>query len=111
MDVESLLLTEIPPAKSPPRIQYLSGPIPLPWISRAACLPGRGLNTAMALWHIYKLSRCRTVKMQAKILLVFGLTRKSYTQGLARLELAGLISVERKHGATPTVTLLGIGRQ
>ncbi len=90
------------------RYDHIWGPIPLCWIGRAACLPGRALHVALAFWHISRLSRSRTVKMQYKIRERLGVSRKVYSRGLVVLEKAGLISVKRKAGSTPVVTLLGI---
>ena len=103
MDIEGLKLGRIT-HKQPH--QYLRGPIPLVWLSRAACIPGRVLHVALALWHISKLRRSRTVKMQSRILLVFGISREVYYKSLERLEETGLVSVEKRPGSTPTVTIL-----
>jgi len=92
----------------PRRYDHIWGPIPLHWIGCAACLPGRALHVALALWHISTLSKSRTLKMQQKVREQLGVSRKVYSRGLLTLEEAGLISVERKAGATPVVTLLNL---
>jgi len=91
--------------------QVLRAAIPLLWLSRAACLPGRRvLHVALALWHLSTLLRDRTLKMQRKILMAFGVPRRDYNPALIRLEGAGLVSVQRKCGQTPVVTILDISR-
>jgi hypothetical protein len=107
-DLTELLCDENHLRANPRRYNHIWGPIPLPWIGRAACLPGRALHVALALWHISTLSKSLAVKMQRKIRIALGLTRKTYSRGLTVLEKAGLVSVVRKAGATPIVTLLNI---
>jgi hypothetical protein len=89
---------------------YLRGPIPLEWISKAACLPGRVLHVGLALWHLSALKREKVVKMQGKILKSFGISRGVYKKGLDQLSEIGLVSVERKPGSTPIVTILDANR-
>ncbi len=108
-DLDSLSCDEILLEGEPRRYDHIWGPIPLSWIGGAACLPGRTLHTALALWHISTLSKSPVVKMQRKIRDRLGLTRKSYNRSLMALEKAGLISVERMCGCTPVVTLLDTG--
>ena len=103
MEVETLRLVKIPANACS---QYLRGPIPLVWLSRAACLSGRVLHAALALWHISMLKKSKIVKMQAKVMKAFGISRGVYIESLKKLEETDLISVERKPGSTPTVTIL-----
>lgn len=88
-----------------PRKPFFKGGIPLHWLSRAACLPGRSLHVALAVWHLCSLQKAGTIKMQQKIRAVFNLSREVYGRGLTRLEAAGLISVCRERGRTPSVTI------
>ena len=85
--------------------QFIKGPIPLLWISKSARLNGRVLHVSLALWHIHSLTKSNSVKMQGRIRKIFGISDDVYKRGLQILESAGLISVERKSGQTPIVTL------
>jgi hypothetical protein len=105
-DIESLRLN--PPEKIVKEYNHIWGPIPIAWIGRAACLPGRVLHVALALWHISTLSRNRSIKMQRKIRMALGISQRVYSQGLSKLQEIGLVSVEKQEGCTPVVTLLGI---
>jgi len=104
MNIENLKLTETLPKER--NMLYLRGPIPLEWLGKAACLPGRVLHVGLALWHVSALKKQRVVKMQVKMLRIFGISRGVYYKGLGKLEETGLISVERRPGSTPIVTIL-----
>jgi hypothetical protein len=106
MDIENLRLNK---TLSRNRL-YLRGPIPLEWIGKAACLPGRVLHVGLALWHVSALKKQNVVKMQRKILELFGVSREVYKKGLDQLAAIGLVSVEPKPGATPIVTILDVNR-
>lgn len=103
MDIENLRLRQLPQKQVH---QYLKGPIPLSWLCQAACIPGRSLHVAIALWHVSKLTRSKTVKMQGRILTAFGISRGVYQSSLDRLEELGLISIERNPGSRSSITIL-----
>lgn len=85
---------------------YIKGPIPLSWISKSARLNGRALHVSLALWHISNLKKSDSVKMQKGIKKIFGISDDVYKRGLEILESNSLVSVERKSGQTPVVTLI-----
>mgnify|MGYP000220366669 CR=1 FL=1 len=90
---------------------FLCGPIPWDWLSMAAqkCGKGSALQVALALWFLSGLNnRSATVKLTSKTLKTLGVQRNSGYRGLQTLEKYGLISVVRKQGASPLVTLLDI---
>ena len=86
--------------------KFLKGPIPLDWLSTAARLPGRSLHVAIAIWFTASLARSATVPLSNVASLTFGLDRNAKYRALQWLEEAGLISVQRKLGRSPVVTLL-----
>jgi len=96
--------------QKPPRHRqgekFLKGPIPLAWLSRAAALPGRALQVGLAIWFLAGLKKTRTVTLTNAVLKDFGVDRHAKYRGLAVLEGAGLIAVERQPGHAPRVTLL-----
>jgi hypothetical protein len=83
--------------------------VPATWLQAAAKLPGKSLHTAVALWHSAGLSCSKSVPLSNISGQRFGLDRNAKYRGLAWLESAGLISVERKLGRAPVVTLLRLG--
>ena len=85
---------------------FLKGPIPLNWLSKSAHLGGKALHVSLALWLLVGLTRSKTVKLSRWALTVFGIGRRGVYSGLNKLEGVGLVSVERKSGCRPVVTIL-----
>ena len=89
-----------------PGEKFLKGPIPWKWLVIAARQPGKALHVAVELWHIAGLQRSGTLSLSMRRLSAFNMSRFSGYRGLAALEAAGLISVDRHCGRKPVVTLL-----
>ena len=89
--------------------EYLRGPIPMEWIITAARLPGRSLQVGIALWITSEIHQSRVVALTNLASQYFGLDRNSKYRGLAWLEHEGLITVRRKLGQPPIVTILNGG--
>ncbi len=85
--------------------EFLKGPIPLNWLCLAASLPGKTLAIGSAIWFKAGVTKRNTIRLTGKLLTKFGVGRKAGYRGLERLELAGLVSVERHAGRCPVVTL------
>ena len=77
--------------------------LPLDWLSAAA---GKSLHVGIALWIMGNLQRSQVVAFSNSAIRRFGLDRNAKYRGLAWLEEAGLVSVRRKLGRAPTVTIL-----
>ena len=88
--------------------KFLRGPIPLSWLSVAAQLPGKSLHVAIAIWLMASLAKSAIVPLSNAAALPFGLDRNAKYRALEWLEEAGLISVERKAGRSPVVTVLEV---
>lgn len=86
--------------------RFLKGPIPWPWILRATRLPRGALSMALVLWRLSGVRRSRTVQLTAAGWREVFPYRQNAYRALARLEAAGLVSVERQQGRGPAVTLL-----
>lgn len=86
--------------------RFLKGPIPLRWLEAAAVLPGRSLHAGIALWYAAGLTRSASVPLSNISGLRFGLDRNAKYRALDWLEKAGLVSVERKLGRAPVVTIM-----
>ena len=79
--------------------------VPLRWLQTAACLPGRTLHVAVALWHYHRLEKADQVALTPAELRRFGVHRNTAVASLERLESAGLVSVQRSKGRSPRVTV------
>ena len=91
---------------APKKEPFLRGPIPLEWLSVAANLPGKTLNVAVALWWRHGMAKGKPFKLTQTALKTMNVERDAERLGLARLEQAGLIQVERKPGQRPTISIL-----
>ena len=90
--------------------EFLRGPIPMPWLKRAASLRGRSpLAVAIALWWMVGITGSNKVKLTQGMLDRVGLNRKAGYRGSKALENAGLIEVGRLSGRRPIVTIKEIG--
>jgi len=85
---------------------FIKGPLPLGWMTRAAHLPGKTLQVALALWYLSGLQKSDSVTLASKVAERFGISRDAKYDGLARLVEAGLIFVVQSPGRAPVVTLL-----
>ncbi len=85
---------------------FLKGPVPLYWLAKAACCGGRALHVAAILWYRAGLENRRTVKIPRWVADKFGLSTDAKSRGVRALESAGLVSVKRRTGCSPVVTLL-----
>lgn len=85
---------------------FFKGPVSLDWISCMASLPGKASNLGWLLWFMVGLRRRKIFRMEPKWYGFFGLNRKAIYRGLRAMEGAELISLKRKPGAAPEVTVL-----
>lgn len=89
------------------RTRFLKGPVPWPWLTKAARLPGRALHLGMALWFLKGFKRSQQqLSLSPSLLRELGVNRYTAYRGLRALEAAGLVSVERQQGRSPLVVLL-----
>lgn len=85
--------------------KFISGPLPLPWLGKAAKLPGKALAVGLGLWFLRGLIRESRLSFTPSTWNQFGLSRSAVYRGLEQLESAGLVTVERHRGRCPVVTL------
>ncbi len=85
---------------------FLKGPLDWSWLCKAARLPGRALQVGLALLLIAGMKRSRTVRLSRKYPEQLGLDRHAQYRGLKALEKAGLVTVSRKPGSSPQVTVV-----
>jgi hypothetical protein len=87
-------------------VHFLRGPIPLPWLQRAASLPGKAYTLGSILWWFKGMNPTRPIKVTAKSLRNFSLSESAYLDGLKRLEEVGLVSVTRKKGQRALIEII-----
>ena len=85
--------------------RFLKGPIPWAWLAAAGRASGQGLHVALVLWLESGMKRSATVPLAHARLAELGVTRFAAARGLKALETAGLVSVERRPGCSPRVTI------
>jgi hypothetical protein len=79
--------------------------IPIGWLSAAARLPGKSLHTGVALWCEAGSAASNKIPLSNVYSLDFGVDRNGKYGALAWLERAGLVTVDRKLGRSPLVTI------
>jgi hypothetical protein len=87
---------------------FLKGPIPWDWVSQAARLPGKTLHVALELWRESGCECSRTVHWSPSGMRRLGVSRGAGYVALARLEIAKLLTVKRRPGCAPLVTILDV---
>ena len=86
---------------------YLRGPIPLTWLETAARLPGQSLAVGVGLWHLAGLRRSQQhLSLSTERLTPFGVSKYAKDRALRHLTVAGLVTVDRKKGRSPRVTIV-----
>jgi len=92
-----------PPRASPesPTHYFIKGPIPLLWLQRAAVIPGKALNVALAIWFVGGLCRSKTFSFKRSVAAGLGVSPDATYDALTKLEGAGLIRVARHRGRSP----------
>jgi hypothetical protein len=109
-DQIATILAKAGNSKRPPRHggkeEFVRGPIPLFWLTPATRLSGKALALALALWFQSGRKNSREVTLSSPILDRFHVNRKALYRGLKALEAAGLVSVMKRTGKNPTVTIL-----
>lgn len=83
----------------------LLGPEIVDWLIAAARLPARSLHIALALVFANEGRSLTTIVLPNLPLLEMKLDRCAKYRGLAHLERAGLVRVDRRPGRSPTVTI------
>jgi hypothetical protein len=90
---------------------FLRGPIPWWWIARAAVLPGRAFVVGLAVWFWVGMTKASTVRMSCRGFPVPGISRFAIYRGLLALERAQLVTVQRRRGHAPLVTIQVGGKE
>jgi hypothetical protein len=107
----SLIMAPRPPKKQrriPNCNRFIHGPLSMEWLSRVNRLPGNVLWVALIIRHLEGLNRGKRVSFPLSNVEAarWGVHRNVKNRALTALDKAGLIAVERKHGASPRVTVI-----
>ena len=81
----------------------MKGPIYMDWLGVVTRLPGKALNVALAVHWLVDMNNGQPAKITAKALNMLNISEDAFSDGLKRLEHAGLVAVTRKPGQRPTV--------
>src|ERR1019366_9234451 len=85
---------------------FLKGPVPLDWLATAARSGGSSISVGVVIWFFAGLNKSETLQLRPKYLRMFGVSRFSSYRALQRLEAANLVTVKRKQGSSPEVTII-----
>lgn len=96
------------PPRHRPGERFLKGPIPLGWLIRAAGLPGKALQVALAIWYRAGVERTGSITLTTTLTQTFNVDRYAKRRALAALEKAKLVTVQRTDGRNPQVTILDV---
>lgn len=97
-----------PNTQKKPQAPAFRGPVPISWLTSAARLPGKSLHVGLAIWYAAGRLRSQNVLLSNLDAHHFGLNRNAKYRALVWLETANLISVERKLGRTPVITVRAV---
>ena len=103
-----------PKEKRPRRIRtkpagrFLRGPVCWDWITAAAKLPGAALGVGLAVHFLDGFTQSKTIRLSSDELRRMGIPRTTGYRALVALEKAGLVSVRRRAGRQPEVTILPV---
>ncbi len=86
----------------------LLGRVPLSWLAKASRLPGKALAVGLSIWSLALAVKSMTVMVTSQHLEPFGIDAPAKSRALTALSKAGLISVERRRGRFPLVTLTSV---
>lgn len=85
---------------------FIKGPLPMGWLSKAAKLPGKAIQVALALWWLAGMKPQQKVKVTQQALKLLNVSNDAYRDALPRLEGIGLIKVSRAPGQRAMVEIV-----
>lgn len=92
--------------EAPPKDLFVRGPIPMEWLSMAAAMPGKTLNVAVALWWLHGMQEGKPFKLTKKAAALLNIGRDAASGGLAQLAQGGLITLHKRSGKRPEITII-----
>jgi hypothetical protein len=101
----SVSVSDLAEPEAGPATRPLYGPIPWAWWLPASFLPAKSLQVASVCWLLAGWERSEEFVVRSGEWAELGLSRFAVSRGLDHLDEAGLISVSKRSGRTPIVTL------
>lgn len=81
--------------------------VPRRWLEAASRVPRKAtLMVALSIWWVRTLTKKNPIVLATKAVEIWGIDAKAKGRALHDLETAGLITVDRKRGRFPVVTIL-----
>lgn len=80
--------------------------VPIDWLEKAACLPGKALAVGLAIWALAIAVKAKTVTVTPVSVKGFGVDAAAKSRALAALAKAGLLTIESRKGRFPIATLV-----
>jgi hypothetical protein len=109
-DLESFRLpeSEVRPARTPAKIlkrreHFIK--VPFSWVERLSGASGQVIRLALLLLYLHWKSRGAPIKLANGMLKIDGIGRTTKWRALLELERRGLISIERRPGKSPWVSV------
>lgn len=90
------------------RGEFIKGPIPIAWIELACMQGGKAAGLAWLLHFKAGMTKGKPVKVTRELLKRFNVSTSAAYRALDAMESAGLISVQRRRGASPIVAVLEV---
>jgi hypothetical protein len=106
MLVADMAILALPGSKIDPDSRPLFGPVPFAWLLPVLRLEGSALRVALACWLQAGWERSAEFELSLSEWNELALPRQSASRGLEQLEQAALVSVVRRSGQSPIVTIL-----
>lgn len=94
--------------RTKPAGRFLLGPVCWDWITAAAKLPGAALGVGLVVHFLDGFTQSKTIRLSSDELRRLGIPRTTGYRALVALEKAGLVSVRRRAGRQPEVTILPV---
>lgn len=82
------------------------GHVPMDWLVTASNLPGKALAVGLAIWALAIAVKKQTIMLTPKAMDAFEIGAAAKSRAITHLVCAELISVERRRGRFPLVTLI-----
>jgi hypothetical protein len=86
------------------RGRFLKGPVPWEWFLAASRLGGKAIHVGLAVWQKRGMTGDPVVLSLSS--LAMGFDRSTASRGLAALERASLVRVDRSPGQAPRITVI-----
>jgi hypothetical protein len=85
---------------------FIKGPLPMPWMERAARLPGKALAVGLLLWFQKGMLGDKPITVSTSLLKRFGVGRKAAGRALTAMARLGLIHADRTAGRLARVRII-----